>query len=534
MLMSPVKEDDGVGAPSRDRGPARVLVAVVALVAVLLVPLVVYLVRVWTMKYVSTGDIALIELRTRDVGGGSTPLVGPFSRYGWDHPGPLLFYVLAVPYRLLGGSWRGLLTGGVLIDAVAILAVLWLLWRRAGLIGVLLGSLVLGVLLRAFILMVFPWNPWVVVIPMLLLALCTWSILCGDYWFLPMAVAVGTFVVQSHVGTALAAGVLVLTGTVAVVIAARRDRLGKDAPRLLSVSAFVALILWLPPILEQFRGGGGNLGRVWSFFTATHKTVGYANAARLTAPQLSFAAPWITGHERMTLGALDPAWTVPFVLFLLIGALVIAIKRRDHDALVLDALALGFAVVAWVSAARIVGEPFPYVLQWTWIVGVLAWLAIGFTALRAIRLPSPLVVAVTAVVLVAVTISAAGSAAHDDLFYGRFARDAEPLLPVTVAAAKHLRTPMLITNGPGDVYQTVILRDALLLALVKADVRAGFGRGYEWMVGSSHVIDGRSARTVLTTVSDPFVERTMRDPHYRLIARHNGVAVFEVIRPPSS
>jgi hypothetical protein len=236
----------------------------------------------------------------------------------------------------------------------------------------------------------------------------------------------------------------------------------------------------------------------------------------------------------MTVGVLDPAWTVPFVLLLLIGALVIAIRRGDRDAVVLDALALGFAVVAWLSAARIIGQALPYLLQWTWIVGALAWLAIGFTALRAIRLRTPVLVAVTAVVLVAVTIGASGIAAHHDLFYGRYARQAEPVLPVAVAAAKHLPTPVLLTNGPGNVYLTVILRDALLLELAKANVRSGLARQNEWMVGPSHVVDARTARTTLMTVAAPYVEPTMRDPHYRLIASANGLAVFEVIQPPSS
>ena len=43
--------------------------------------------------YVAIGDLAATELITRDVGRHAVEL-GPYSRDGWHHPGPALFYVL--------------------------------------------------------------------------------------------------------------------------------------------------------------------------------------------------------------------------------------------------------------------------------------------------------------------------------------------------------------------------------------------------------------------------------------------------------
>src|SRR5690349_14036789 len=51
-------------------------------------------------------DIALIELGIRDVGR-HVVLLGVYSRFGWRHPGPMLFYLLAIPYWLTGGSSGG-------------------------------------------------------------------------------------------------------------------------------------------------------------------------------------------------------------------------------------------------------------------------------------------------------------------------------------------------------------------------------------------------------------------------------------------
>lgn len=66
-----------------------------AVIAVVLLPLAVFAVRVLANGWPNAGgDRALIELRTRDVGV-HTPLLGSYSRYGFNHPGPLWFYVLA-------------------------------------------------------------------------------------------------------------------------------------------------------------------------------------------------------------------------------------------------------------------------------------------------------------------------------------------------------------------------------------------------------------------------------------------------------
>src|SRR5258706_2457511 len=47
--------------------------------------------------YVPVGDLALIESYTIDASGGKL-LVGAYSRFGWNHPGPAYFYLLAPFY----------------------------------------------------------------------------------------------------------------------------------------------------------------------------------------------------------------------------------------------------------------------------------------------------------------------------------------------------------------------------------------------------------------------------------------------------
>lgn len=74
-----------------------------AAIALTLVPLLVTAVHMLRSDLHLIGDLATTELLTRDVGV-HTPSIGPYSRDGWHHPGPALFYALALPYRLLGGT----------------------------------------------------------------------------------------------------------------------------------------------------------------------------------------------------------------------------------------------------------------------------------------------------------------------------------------------------------------------------------------------------------------------------------------------
>ena len=116
----------------RSTRPSRLpAIAVIAALVVVSVPLVVMIVRVLRTPYLATSDFALIELRVADVGGGNTPLVGVYSRFGWNHPGPLLFYVLALPYRVLGADGPALRASGVLVNLVAAAGGVVLFARRA-------------------------------------------------------------------------------------------------------------------------------------------------------------------------------------------------------------------------------------------------------------------------------------------------------------------------------------------------------------------------------------------------------------------
>jgi len=118
------------------RGRTRVLVLVAFALA--LVPFVAALVRAYSVGWLPSGDEANIATRSLDVFSRHPPLTGLSTTtafYGKHilshHPGPIEFYLLAVPVRVLGATAGSLLTAAA-INASFVLIALWAVLRRAG------------------------------------------------------------------------------------------------------------------------------------------------------------------------------------------------------------------------------------------------------------------------------------------------------------------------------------------------------------------------------------------------------------------
>ncbi|HEY5014363.1 MAG TPA: hypothetical protein VIK61_16895, partial [Acidimicrobiia bacterium] len=353
-----------------------------------LAPAVVLAVRSFGSSWAATGDYSLIELRARAVGTAHTPLVGPYSRFGWNHPGPALFFALAAPYRLLAGQSKGLLLGTVLIAAAATVAVVVTLLRAdqpkvvAAFALLVVAALVHG-LGPAFLW--DPWNPYVIVLPFLAFVLAVWWAASGEERALPVAVGLASFVMQTHVSLAPEAVALLALVIVWLLATARDGESRRRLRRSALVSSGVFAVMWALPIHQEFTPHGGNLTTLWRFWTSSHSdTVGFASATRLLSLQLSIPAPWITGHEHyVPFSGAVAAQRVefPYALLVLVVAAVVAWRRRDRAAIAACAVASTVTVVAWISIAKIVGVPFPYILRWTWVVGATIWIAAGVALL---------------------------------------------------------------------------------------------------------------------------------------------------------
>ena len=180
--------DDGTGDAQPSRA-TKLLRSPLAIAAIVASPMLLAAVLLATRPWAPVLDMAMTELRVRDVGSRHTPLIGLPGRIGnfpdqGSHPGPLSFYLLAPFYRLTGSRAWGLELGSVAINTAAVALFVWIGHRRAGLLGTLAFGAIAAIAVRGYGLNVLthPWNPYFPVLLWLVVLAAAWSVLVGDHW----------------------------------------------------------------------------------------------------------------------------------------------------------------------------------------------------------------------------------------------------------------------------------------------------------------------------------------------------------------
>ena len=215
----------------------------------------------------SYGDRAVTSLAVRDLLGGRQ-LLGAYSRYGWHHPGPVFFIPLAVAHALFGGAPWALDAGMITASALWAALLLWLVSATCGWRAGLLSAGAVGLYLHAVGFETFrdPWNPWGLLLPLAVLLVLAGVAGTGSTPALAGAAVVATVLVQTHVGAAPVALVVLL---VAALLHWRARRSAASPPPFGPASATalaVVALLWVPPVLQQTTGTDPNLSELWRFF----------------------------------------------------------------------------------------------------------------------------------------------------------------------------------------------------------------------------------------------------------------------------
>jgi hypothetical protein len=492
--------------------------------------------------YRPSADQAWIELQIRDIGHHPV-LLGPYSRFGWFHPGPLLYYVLWLPYRLTGSTGTSLVIAALTVNTLALVAI-GLVARKRGGVPLMLLTLFFSSLLIASQGAQFQrevWNPDITVLPFVLLVLLAWSLSCGEAWALPAAVAVGTFLVQTHVGYGLVTTTLLVAGAVGAVITVWRRR--RDAHRrrrlrafawALVISAGVGALLWLPVVIQQLFREPGNLAQLYHFFRDHHREHSYGDAWHVIADQLRAWPEWLHGHVAQNIysGAVDLSGStpVPVALIVVVAAGVVT-WRRAKDAFRLDVLLVITIAAAVLSVSRIVGDIFPYLLTWTWAVGMLTWLAIAWSVVRwwqtrvgADPRVGQAALAAAAVALVVVStvnlVDAAGAGNPDP--------QGSAAIEQLAAKVRHALPPghgvVEIRSGttPGSVWIGAGVADQLEHDGIETRVPQNLGFAY----GPDRVLDGEHVRLVVLPVESPDVAATRRRPCFEDAGRAGRYTLF--------
>jgi hypothetical protein len=372
----------------------------VLLTLIAMVPVVVAGIRAAAHGWWPEGDDAMIGLKVADVVSSHPPTMGMRSTSGnvdptlsSHHPGPMVFYLLAIPAALAGYHPIGLILGMVLIHAALIVGVCIVAHRRGGtLLAFMAMTAVLVVQWTVGPEALFrPLNPYPASIGVFLLLLLTWSLLAGDTTCAWGFVVVASLVAQANLAFVPLAGAMALMVTINAVAGwARKDNrppawhafgIGREASPVGRRALIAFILCWLPAMVEVLTYKDNNVIQVLRYLTSSVEkdTLGWTQVLKTLLPQL---APFPGGFSSANGVFVER----PGVMVTLGGVLLLALAllstpvatakwtwwRKEHRLASLVVL-VALAFVAWSAASAPQGS---VGVSWYWLLPV--WPTITF------------------------------------------------------------------------------------------------------------------------------------------------------------
>lgn len=504
-----------------------------SVLALVVLPIILAVARYLHVLDYAVGDQAIIQLHAGDIPG-HPPLVGVYSRLGFHHPGPLLYFVAAPALRVFGGVGLVLTAAGVAISCLG--GLLLVLYRRGGPALFALGAVFSILLTRSMALDVLSlWNPYVLIIPFSLAIALTWSVWCRDWRALPWLAVVGSFVAQAHLGLAPVMAFLFGSSAIAVVgswIRARRTRSAAtknaECPRsLLLLSLAVLAVVWTPPLIDQLTGDPGNLTSILNAgsSSASGQRLGLTRGLGLLGLLLGRVDPLrfnSTGDLRILASVHDGSilWLgVPFLALALSAGL--AWRHGLRHQLRLSGLLFGLVIVSVVALASMTGLPYLYLERWLVVISAFVWLNLLWTTLSALLpgleqreliggsggngqvRPSAIVCSVAALLAVVVALGPlADTPGHTNDVTGSQAI-AALIAPTRAAITECGLVGVAPTGSPAGL----LVASGLVAQLNHEGFDVGIDDLFAFSHGEQHALRGRSADcTVLVVASaDPVV-----------------------------
>ena len=482
-----------------------------------------------TLDWKAAGDLSVIRLRALDVGTSNTPLVGPYSRFQWNHPGPSLSFAFAPWARLFGNSGVGILIGAFVANLAAMFGAAWVA-RRSSKVLFFLTSIVLA----AFVLLAQsgelfnPWNPFVVVLPLFAALIAAWATFRGDRVAAVVLVIAASFAIQGHIGAAPLGVLALLIGGGGLLYAIVRSQ-GEERRDFVTTSLIavgVMFVCWIPPLLDQLFGTG-NLGRLVEFqLTDTQPSAGL----RFALDQVTRLLTFPPGREVGFLGVVGNGPVVPWMAIVLLAATVVAWKKGWHDRLQL-------ALVAWLSVAvtglaisGIKGIPFQYVFRWSWAMVLVVWIACAWVGVSLLLEFAPvrrwftagasLVLAGLLGALLLFGVSFRTVQGWDEQL-----RLYEPLMQPTLDVLQEAPKPVMVVTylglADGTVANELLARgDELGLDLRRTPELT-------FIFGSKRSVDPADAKSELVLATRGEYEQYRNDPRFTLIAHFDPFTAEE-------
>jgi hypothetical protein len=379
---------------TEDPASERRLVLLTGLLAAL--PIVVSAVEVLSAGWVPLADNALIATKSLDVLSSNSPLLGPWSS-GYSaivgeptfHPGPLLFWLLALPARL---PWDGSLVVTItLVNVAAVMGAVALARRRGGRALMFITAAAMAVMMSSLPGSVLSdiWNPSAPILPFALLIFLGWSLACGEYRLLPLTVLVASFVTQCHLGYLVPTLGIVAVGLAGLVLS-RRSAADGAPGRWILAAVLVAVVCWSFPAIDQATNRPGNAVLIARAVTADEEKLGLDQGWRALVHGVGVVPWWLRAPEvpftRVVDLSVAPGWFAVVTTLLLVAALsVLAVVGGGRAPLdVAAAAAIGLVlcvslVLVTSSTPRSSFATLGYSLRWGSPAGMWVWLAVGWS-----------------------------------------------------------------------------------------------------------------------------------------------------------
>ena len=346
-------------------------------VALAVAPIGVSAIRNGLADWQPTLDAGITAIRVRDVFSAHPPLVGLAAQTSfassaqYSYLGALQFYLLALPVRLLGVTW-GLLAGMAAINMTVAVAALVFVRRRVGMRGAMVAAGILASLLWSLgsQIIIDPTPVVMGIVPLFAFLVAAWSVTDGDTPALGLLAFLASYLVQGHPAFVIVVPIVsafaILVWIVRSLNLRRKDHDVFHAQwrrgRWVVAGCLVFTILaWLPPLVEQFRSGGGNLGHAFQA----------ATSGQVQSLQRGAVHPTVSGAFGMivSLTAVPPAWLppsfahppfdfrgggTPFFIGLMCGlalgavSFLLAVRARRRGDSTIPA-AVGIGIVAWFA-----------------------------------------------------------------------------------------------------------------------------------------------------------------------------------------
>jgi hypothetical protein len=320
------------------------------------------------------GDQALIGIASRRAAD-FEQLLGPYSRTGFHHPGPAVFYLLAPFVELARSVGAGLYVGALAVNLVALVATVAIVWKRVGPLASLwtAGALDLFALCLGLGTLREPWNPYLVIIPMLLFVVL-WAAACtGPASYGVWALVVGSYEIQTHIATAPVVVLLL----VVMVVRMRRRRMPLRG-RGVWVGGAVLVAMWLPPVIELFVDRPNNLQAIWDFFTSSHQATGWGQLGGIAASVLT-VVPLGNHDYTLSLDRSGPQLVLAGLLIAVLVAFSIRAARSQKSPFAARLVEAGLVagVLGVLSLAGSDGPVLLYFALWLASVPVIFLIASG-------------------------------------------------------------------------------------------------------------------------------------------------------------